>query len=52
MVSGIILCGLGLGSFAFGFLSLILVNPEGLKPTKQIHGGMVFEDIDIINRVP
>jgi OFA family oxalate/formate antiporter-like MFS transporter len=37
MVSGIIICGFGLGSFIFGIISTILFNPNNIKPSILIN---------------
>ena len=34
MMTGIVLCGFGLGSFMFGLISSALVNPDGIDPDK------------------
>ena len=32
MATGIVMCGLGFGSFAFSFIAQALVNPNNLNP--------------------
>jgi hypothetical protein len=33
LVSGILVCGLGCGSFIFHFVSTWIINPDNLQPT-------------------
>ena len=43
LVSGIVVCGYGFGSFIFGFISLAIANPDGESATLQVAGGKIFE---------
>ena len=51
MVSGVIICGFGLGSFIFSFLSTLLANPQNLNAQNEIDG-MLFYGPEVANRVP
>lgn len=51
MVSGVIICGFGLGSFIFSFLSTLLANPQNLNARHEIDG-MLFYGPEVANRVP
>eukprot|EP00347_Sterkiella_histriomuscorum_P003101 403365582 len=47
MVTGIVLCGFGMGSFMFDFISVALVNPNAQDPDKQ---GVY--SLEVANNVP
>lgn len=51
MVSGIIICGFGLGSFIFSFVSTLLANPNNLTADHEVDG-LVFYGHDVSSRVP
>lgn len=55
MVSGIIIGGFGFATFIFDVISMLLVNPEDLKPSIQVkHGDNIelYFEADIANRAP
>ena len=41
-VSGVVICGFGLGSFIFSFVALALVNPDKAGATEPVPGGRIF----------
>jgi MFS family permease len=51
MVSGIIICGFGLGSFIFSFLSTLLANPHNLTADHKVDE-IIFYGPEVAARVP
>lgn len=51
MVSGTIICGFGLGSFIFSFVSTLLTNPDNLTATHDVDG-IIFYDKEVALNVP
>jgi MFS transporter, OFA family, oxalate/formate antiporter len=51
MVSGTIICGFGLGSFIFSFVSTLLTNPNNLSANHEV-GGLIYYDQEVASRVP
>ena len=52
LVSGIIVCGFGLGSFVFNFVSTRIVNPENLQPLYDPFSKSEYYDSRVASRVP
>ena len=42
-VGGFILLGFGFGSFIFGFVSSMIVNPDNEQARLKVQGGVIFE---------
>jgi MFS transporter, OFA family, oxalate/formate antiporter len=51
MVSGIIICGFGIGSFIFSFVSTLLANPNNVSAEHEVDG-LVFYGSEVSARVP
>lgn len=51
MVSGTIICGFGLGSFIFSFLSTVLTNPNNSSANHEVDG-LIYYDQEVASRVP
>ena len=51
MVSGTIICGFGLGSFIFSFVSTLLTNPNNLSANHEVDG-LIYYDQEVASRVP
>jgi hypothetical protein len=51
MVSGIIICGFGMGSFIFSFLSTMLANPHNLSAHHEVND-IIFYGPDVAANVP
>lgn len=49
LVSGIIMGGFGIGGFMFSLIGVYMINPDGLKPSKNID--QPYKD-EIANHVP
>ena len=43
-VCGFILLGFGFGSFIFGFVSSMIVNPDNEQARLKVQGGVIFEE--------
>ena len=51
MVSVTIICGFGLGSFIFSFISTKLTNPNNSTASYEVDG-LIFYDEEVASRVP
>lgn len=51
MVSGIVICGFGMGSFIFSFVSTMLANPQNLSAHHEVID-IVYYGTDVAENVP
>ena len=52
LVTGIIVGGIGFGSFVFSFFSTSIINPYNLHPELKISGGLIFVQPEIVSMTP
>ena len=51
IVSGVIICGFGIGSFIFSFVSTLLANPNNLSAKHEVDG-IIFYGPEVSSKVP